>query len=108
MPKKTIQRPLASRNKKKTSEKRYRTLRFPLVEPLRELRRAKCRLALQEVAALAIEAGITRDLVLDDLDDLLVMVAMDAFPDSIHLAALVLEVPERFVATRWKGLKDYK
>ncbi len=102
MPKKPHTRS-TSHNKQRRSG--IRTLRFPIVAPLRDLRRAKCRLALQEAAALAIEANITRDRVLDDFDELLVATAMEAFPDSVHLAAIVLDVPDRFVSTRWHGLK---
>ena len=109
MPKKTIQRP-PSLNKKKISKKRghlsTRTLYFPLVEPLRELRRAKFRVALQEAACLAIEGGFTRELAINDFDNLLVAVAVENFPGDIHLAALVLEVPDLLVATRWNGLKN--
>jgi hypothetical protein len=107
MSNKITQRP-KSRNKTKLSQRRagkLRTLRFPLIGPVRDLRRAKCRVTLQEAASLAIEAGYTRDRLIDELDDLLVVTVMDAFPDNVHLAALVLEVPDRFVSIRWHGLE---
>jgi hypothetical protein len=104
MPQSKSNTPRQPRRKKNSPSKTTRTLRFPLTDVLRDLRRAKLRAALREAAALAIEANITRERVLNDLDDLLVATAMDAFDGDVHMSALLLEVEEKFVRTRWNGL----
>ena len=82
-----------------------RRIRLRTMPDGRAERRARLQLALREAAILAIEGAVSRAAVLDDLDNELVEIAMGEFPDDVHMAALIIDVPDRFVKTRWEGLR---
>lgn len=105
MPNKTT-----TRRKQQTAKKKklFRTIGLRTVPEDREKHRAKLQLALREAAALAIEGAVSRAAVLNDLDNALVQVAMGAFDnDDLHMAALLIDVPDEFVKTRWEGLRRF-
>ena len=105
MPSKTT-----TRRKQQTAQKKkpVGTIGLRSLPEGREERRAKLQLALREAAILAIEAAVSRAGVLNDLDNALVQIAMGAFDnDDLHLAALLIDVPDEFVKTRGEGLRRF-
>jgi ABC-type uncharacterized transport system ATPase subunit len=106
MPNKTT-----TRRKQQTATKRkpVRTIGLRTIPEDREKHRAKLQLTLREAAILAIEGAVSRAAVLNDLDNELVRIAMGAFDnDDLHLAALIIDVPDEFVETRWEGLRRFR
>jgi hypothetical protein len=86
----------------------HRRIRLRSMPDGRAERRARLQSALREAAALAIEGAVSRAAVLNDLDNALVQIAMGAFDnDDLHLAALLIDVPDEFVKTRWEGLRRF-
>jgi len=90
---------------RKANSSKKRTLHFPTTDVLRELRVSKCKAALLDAARMVIETNVTRDRAMDWFDDLLVATAVEAVSD-IHVAALLLNVPDSLVRKRWNGLKS--
>ena len=82
----------------------HRRIRLRTMPDGRAERRARLQLALREAAILAIEGAVSRAAVLNDLDNELVEIAMGEYPDSVHMAALLIDVTDEFVETRWEGL----
>lgn len=100
-----------TRRKQQTAQKQkpLRTIHLRSLPEGREERRAKLQLALREAAMLAIEGAVSRADVLNDLDNALVQIAMGEFDnDDFHLAALIIDVPDEFVKTRWEGLRRFR
>ena len=78
---------------------------FPIATEPREARKADCRQALENAAILAIESGLPLCVVLEELDQVFVKVAMIAADNDIHLAAVMLDCDETFVRTQWQRLE---
>jgi hypothetical protein len=105
MPNKTT-----TRRKQQTAQKQkpVHTINLRSVPEDRKKHRAKLQLTLRKAAILAIEGAVSRAAVLNDLDSALVQIAMGAFDnDDLHLAALLIDVPDEFVKTRWEGLRRF-
>jgi hypothetical protein len=86
-----------------------RTIRIRSMPDGKAERRARLQSALREAAALAIEGAVSRAAVLNEIDNALVQIAMGAFDnDDLHLAALLIDVPDEFVKTRWEGLRRFR